>query len=72
VSLAKNGQTQEAEPLFRKAIAYSPLFVDARYNLVHDLAAMGRQDDAKDALKAAIQATGFKPEYQDFMGPASR
>jgi Tfp pilus assembly protein PilF len=69
VELAKNGQGREAEALFRKAIAYDPLYVDAHYNLVHDLAAMGNQEEAKAALKAAIASTGPKPEYQDFMGP---
>ncbi len=72
VSLARSGRTSEAEALFRKAVAYDPLYVDAHYNLVHDLAAIGKQYDAKEALKAAIQATGFKPEYKDFIAPASQ
>jgi len=70
VSLAQGGRMGEAEALFRKAIAYDPLYVDAHYNLVHDLAAMGKQVEAKQALEAAIRATGPKPEYQDFMVPA--
>ena len=72
VSLAKNGQMSEAEPLFRKAVAYDPLYVDAHYNLVHDLAAMGEQIEAKEALQAAIRSTGPKPEYRDFMVPGSQ
>ena len=71
VLLARNGETSQAEPLFRKAVAYDPLFVDAHYNLVHDLAAMGKQFEAKEALKAAIEATGFRPEYKDFIPPAN-
>jgi len=71
VSLAKQGRVREAEVLFRKAVAYDPQLVDAHYNLVHDLAAMGDQDAAKGALRQAIQATGPKPEYQDFMGPGT-
>jgi len=71
VALAKTGRMGEAETLFRKAIAYDPLYVDAHYNLVHDLAAMGKQVEAKQALETAIRATGPKPEYQDFMVPRS-
>jgi protein O-mannosyl-transferase len=72
VSLARDGQTSDAELLFRKAIAYDRLFADAHYNLVHDLAAMGKQYEAQEALKAAIQATGFRPEYKDFIAPANQ
>ena len=72
VGLAKTGRMAEAEALFRKAIVYDPLYVDAHYNLVHDLAAMGKQVEAKQALEAAIRATGPKPEYQDFLAPQSR
>jgi len=69
VSLARRGMLQEAEPLLRKAVQYDPLLVDAHYNLVHDLAAQGKSDEARAALEAAIKATGFKPEYQDFLQP---
>jgi len=71
VSLAQNGRMDEAEVFFRKAVAYDPLYVEAHYNLVHDLAAMGKQAEAKGALQAAIRATGPKPEYQDFIVPRS-
>jgi len=69
VSLAKKGMLREAEPLLRKAVQYDPLLVDAHYNLVHDLGAQGKSDEARAALEAAIKATGFKPEYQDFIRP---
>jgi len=69
VSLAQNGHTQEAEPLFRKAIAYSPLFVDARHKLVHDLAAMGRQEDAKEALKKRDPSNGIQARIPGFHEP---
>jgi len=69
VSLAKKGMLREAEPLLRKAVQYDPLLVDAHYNLVHDLAAQGKSEEARAALQHAIAATGFKPEYQDFIQP---
>jgi len=69
VSLAKKGMLREAEPLLRKAVQYDPQLADAQYNLVHDLAAQGKSDEARAALEAAIKATGFKSEYQDFLQP---
>ena len=54
-----------AEPLVCRAIELNPLLVQARRNLVLVLQDQGRDEEARAAYDAAIQATGLRPEYKD-------
>jgi Flp pilus assembly protein TadD len=66
-SVASRGQPREAEQLIRGAIELNPSLVQARRNLVLVLEDQGRRDEAAQALRDAIQATGRKPQYDDLI-----
>ena len=66
-SLASRGRPADAEPLIRKAIELNPGLVQARRNLVLVLEDQGRREEATQALRDAIQATGRQPQYADLI-----
>jgi Flp pilus assembly protein TadD len=65
VSVASRGHPAEAESLLRRAAQLDPSLVQAHRNLVLVLQDVGRQDEARAALRQAAEATGWRREYYD-------
>jgi protein O-mannosyl-transferase len=66
-SLASRSRPADAEPMLRKAVELNPGLVQARRNLVLVLEDQGRGEEAAQALREAIQATGRQPQYADLI-----
>ena len=55
VALERQGRTEEAITHYRKAIAFRPTYVDARYNLSVALARSGRTDEAIASYRKTLE-----------------
>ena len=62
VTLRNTGRSEDAEPIYRRAIALKPDLAEAHYNLGVTLKELGRLDDAEASYKKAI---ALKPEDAD-------